>query len=42
MRHLIQAKANEADFRAMALYEMYELAIMEMRRNAHRYAQVGF
>ena len=41
LRHLIQAKANEADFRAMALYEMYELACMEMRRNAHRYAEVG-
>ena len=41
MRHLIQAKANEADFRALASYEMYELAITEMRRNAHRYAQVG-
>ena len=41
IRHLIQAKANEADFRAMALHEMYELAISEMRRNASRYAEVG-
>ena len=41
IRQLIQAKANEADFRAMALHEMYELAILEMRRNASRYAEVG-
>ena len=41
IRHLIQAKANEADFRALALHEVYELAIKEMRRNAHRYAEVG-
>ena len=41
IRHLIQAKANEANFRAMALHEMYELAILEMRRNASRYAEIG-
>ena len=41
IRHLIQAKANEADFRALALHEMYELAVEEMRRNVHRYAEVG-
>ena len=40
-RHLIQAKANEADFRAMALYEMYELAMLEMEKNAHKYAEIG-
>ena len=41
IRHLIKAKANEADLRALALYEMYELAILEMRRNASRYAEIG-
>ena len=25
----------------MALYEMYELTILEMRRNAHKYAEIG-
>ena len=41
MRHLIQARANEAEYGAMALYEMYELAIQEMRRNADGYAEIG-
>ena len=41
IRHLIQAKANEADFRALALYEMYVLAVEEMRRNVQRYEEVG-
>ena len=41
IRHLIQAKANEADFRALALHEMYVLAVEEMRRNVQRYKEVG-
>ena len=41
IRHLIQAKANEADFRALVLSEMYKLAILEMEKNASRYAEIG-
>ena len=41
LRHVMQARANEADFRALALYEMYVLAVEEMRRNVQRYREVG-